>query len=90
MKVHIDKPYYSAGRKYGWGDEIPGIGVKRSYVDACIMLHKKLTVQVGKDKTLYEVSPRSILNAVDKYKSKYIARYDVELWVFPQNLLKKI
>lgn len=87
--VHINEPYWGAYVKYGWDYKVPGIGLSQKAILDAHYEDRDVLVQVGKDKTIYKISPVTALNLAKKYKSLMDVRYGNKVVVIPQNRFEK-
>jgi hypothetical protein len=87
MKLHIQEAWWSAWKTFGWAKSIWGIGIAQKEVEKAITNKEKMEITVGKDATVYLVSPVTIKNTAEKNKWVYKAK-GVDLYVMPHNLLR--
>jgi hypothetical protein len=90
MKIHIQEPWWSAWKKFGWAKGIWGIGINKNIVELARKKRESLIITIGNDKTEYCVSPITIINFYERNKTSYIARGNTNLYIIPQTLLSKI
>lgn len=86
---HIIEPFWGGWKIYNWDKGIPGIGLNEKIVLEALRDKKKILVTIGKDPTVYEISPVTVVNQAKKYNSIFKARYGTKLAVVPQNQFRK-
>lgn len=89
MTIHINECWWGAGSIFGWGKQIPGIGLNKKLVKIAKATNEKITVTIEKDPEVYEVSPVTVVNQSKLFKSTYKARGGVTLLVIPRTSLIK-
>lgn len=87
--VRIVEPFWGAWKLYNWGRPIPGIGLSEKVVMDALKCKKNILVTIGKDKTIYEISPVTVVTLAKKYHSVRKVRYGNKVAVVPQNQFKK-
>lgn len=89
--IHIIEPFWGAWKFYGWDQPIPGIGLSQKVVMEHAVSKKPIRVTIGKDKTIYKISPVTVVNLAKKYNSIKTVRSGVKVAVIPQNeFLKEV
>lgn len=88
--IHIKEPYYSAGKTYGWGKEIFGIGIKTEIVDKAKKEKKNLYIKIGHEKDVWKITPKMVERLAKKYNSVKEVRFGAKLYVIPMNSLEKL
>lgn len=83
--THIIEPFWGAWKIYGWGEGIPGIGLSERLVMNHAISKKPIRVKIGEDKTVYKISPVSVVNLAKKYNSVRAVSSGVKVAVIPRN-----
>lgn len=87
--VHIAEPFWSAWKFYGWDKGIPGIGLAERVVKQHAVTKEPIRVTIGKDPTVYKISPVTVVNLAKKFNSVRTVRMGVKVAVIPQNQFTK-
>lgn len=62
--LNIKVPYFSAGKKYQWGN-VHGIGLSHDLIKD----NEQIRITVGKDKTIYTISREKAVREIKNYGS---------------------
>jgi len=87
-EFYINKPFYSAGQKFGWENEEYGVGLEKNRIDHLAHCHKTAIVRIGNEPNAYTIKARE----VQRYPVDQIKNYDLWVYVVPKSKLnyKKI
>jgi len=88
-RIDIQEPWWGAWKRYGWAKGIWGVGFKKEDIEKAIENKQKLEVKVGSKDILYEISPVTVKNYSQKYKTQFLARHNAILYVVPNTRLRK-
>ena len=90
MKIlNIKEPYWSAW-KYGWEKGVAGIGISNEVIGEALKNKCDIYLYIGKDPTLYFISPYQVLELSMKYNSKKTVGRGVRVAVIPVDALTPI
>lgn len=87
--LKINEPFWSAWKKYGWTPKVPGIGIKKEFIQKMEKEGGTIFVRIGKEKQVWQISTTKAINLAKKHNSVYHARRGVTLYVIPQDALEK-
>jgi hypothetical protein len=69
LKIHIKEPFYSAGKKFGWGHPVVGFSINYDALMFAVSHNCKIWVKVGDKPKVYETDAKSWLEFVRQFKS---------------------
>lgn len=87
IHIFLHQPYYGASARYGWAEEVEGIGIALEGIMKAKELNKKIRVVVGKY-GIYEISADKALSVGVDYK--FVARDKKMLYIIPRTAFKKV
>ena len=89
IKLHIKSIFKSAGIIYKFPNKCSGISINSQIIDKAKEEKRMLIICIGESQRLYHITPKEIIDIVNKYQSIY-KKGDLELFVIPLKALKPI
>lgn len=83
--IHINTPFYTAGKQFGWEHKPIGLGVRLTALKG----KGVLTVRVGESSQLWEIDKQKALEFIGRNETYFTAR-NTKLGVIPWELFTKV
>lgn len=87
LPIKIKEPWWSAWKKFGWANNLWGVGLKKVDVDYAITEKKLLKITIWKFKKSFVVDPQKVKKYSQENKTQFLAKYGVLLYVVPETIL---
>ena len=88
VKLHINSLFKSAGKKYKFEMNSPGISFNEDIVKFALDENRTIFITVEKNPTLYMITPKEVIDIVKAHDSIY-EKDGLRLYVIPIRALKK-